>query len=212
MHNVQATGEFVLNAAVEPLAEQVNQTSRKLPPGENEAEQAGLRLLPSVLVRPLRVAESPVHLECKLLQVLPIGTGPGAANLVIGEVLLFHIDDAVLDADLHDLHGIDDRAAADGDEQVRLRFDGRARRFGHLLARRVLRDTVVQAREALAERLNTNRIATFDHHHFRTLTGGTGEPFVPRNPRPPIWIFVETACVAPWFRASTPSRTRVTPE
>jgi len=95
--NVQATGEFVLNAAVESLSEQVNQTSRELPHGENEAEQAGLRLVPSVLVRPPRVADSPVQMECKLLQVLPIGSGPGAANLVIGEVLLFHIDDAVLD-------------------------------------------------------------------------------------------------------------------
>jgi flavin reductase (DIM6/NTAB) family NADH-FMN oxidoreductase RutF len=95
--NVQATGEFVLNAAVEALADQVNQTSRELPRGQNEADLAGLRLIPSVLVRPPRVAEAPVNLECKLLQIVPIGTGPGAANLVIGEVLMFHIDDALLD-------------------------------------------------------------------------------------------------------------------
>jgi flavin reductase (DIM6/NTAB) family NADH-FMN oxidoreductase RutF len=95
--NVQATGEFVLNAAVDALAQQVNLTSRELPHGQSEAELAGLHLVPSTLVRPPRVAESPVHLECKVLQILPIGSGPGAANLVIGEVLLFEIDDAVLD-------------------------------------------------------------------------------------------------------------------
>jgi flavin reductase (DIM6/NTAB) family NADH-FMN oxidoreductase RutF len=97
LRNVQATGEFVLNAAVEALAEQVNLTSRELPHGESEADLAGLRMVPSVLVRPPRVADSPVHLECKVLQILPIGSGPGAGNLVIGEVLLFHIDDTVLD-------------------------------------------------------------------------------------------------------------------
>jgi flavin reductase (DIM6/NTAB) family NADH-FMN oxidoreductase RutF len=97
LRNVQATGEFVLNSAVEPLAQQVNLTSRGLPHGESEAELAGLRLVPSTLVRPPRVAAAPVHMECKVLQILPIGSGPGAANLVIGEVLLFHLDDAVLD-------------------------------------------------------------------------------------------------------------------
>jgi flavin reductase (DIM6/NTAB) family NADH-FMN oxidoreductase RutF len=97
LRNVQETGQFVLSAAVEALAEQVNRTSQELPHGESEAEAAGLRLVPSVLVRPPRVADSPVHLECRVLQIVPIGAGPGAANLVIGEVLMFHIDEAVLD-------------------------------------------------------------------------------------------------------------------
>jgi flavin reductase (DIM6/NTAB) family NADH-FMN oxidoreductase RutF len=97
LRNVQATGEFVLNAAVEALAEQVNRTSQELPYGQSEAELTGLALVPSVLVRPPRVADSPVHLECKVLQIVPIGTAPGAANLVIGEVMMFHIDEAVLD-------------------------------------------------------------------------------------------------------------------
>jgi flavin reductase (DIM6/NTAB) family NADH-FMN oxidoreductase RutF len=97
LRNVEATGEFVLNAAVEALADQVNMTSRELAYGQSEAELAGLRLIPSVLVKPPRVADSPTHLECKLLYVLSIGSGPGAANLVIGEVVLVHVDDAVLD-------------------------------------------------------------------------------------------------------------------
>jgi flavin reductase (DIM6/NTAB) family NADH-FMN oxidoreductase RutF len=95
--NVQTTGEFVLNAAVEELAEQMNLTSKELPHGESEADLAGLTLVPSVKVRPPRVAASPVHMECKLRQIVPLGNGPVAGNLVIGEVLLLHVEDRVLD-------------------------------------------------------------------------------------------------------------------
>ena len=97
LRNLDIVGEFVVNAAVEDLAEKVNATSKELPPGESEADYAGLTLEPSVKVRPPRVAESPVHLECRVCQIIPIGSGPIAANLVIGEVLLIHIADSVLD-------------------------------------------------------------------------------------------------------------------
>jgi flavin reductase (DIM6/NTAB) family NADH-FMN oxidoreductase RutF len=105
LRNVEATGEFVLNAAVEPLAGAINESSRELPPGESEVEAAGLTTLPSLTVKPPRIAESPVHLECRVIQVLPIGSGPIAANLVIGEVVVFHIDDGLLDS----AHRIDPR-------------------------------------------------------------------------------------------------------
>ena len=95
--NLEAVGEFVLNAAVEDLAEKVNATSKELPPGQSEADYAGLTLEPSAKVRPPRVAESPVHLECRVRQIMSIGDGPIAANLVIGEVVLIHIADSVLD-------------------------------------------------------------------------------------------------------------------
>ncbi len=95
--NLAAVPEFVVNVAVEGLAEQVNQSSKELPPGQSEAEFVGLTLQPSAKVRPPRVAESPVHLECLMRQVMSIGDGPIAANLVIGEVVCIHIDDAVLD-------------------------------------------------------------------------------------------------------------------
>jgi flavin reductase (DIM6/NTAB) family NADH-FMN oxidoreductase RutF len=97
LRNVEATGEFVLNAATEALAEQVNLSSQELPPGESEVELTGLSLKPSVKVRPPRLAESPVNMECRVVQVVSVGSGPGAANLVIGEVLAFHIAEAVLD-------------------------------------------------------------------------------------------------------------------
>jgi flavin reductase (DIM6/NTAB) family NADH-FMN oxidoreductase RutF len=98
LQNLQAVPEFVLNAAVEDLAEQMNMTAKELPPGESEAAYAGLSLEPSTKVRPPRVAESPIHMECRVRQIIPIGDGPIAANLVIGEVLLIHIDEKVLDA------------------------------------------------------------------------------------------------------------------
>jgi len=95
--NVEATGEFVVNAAVADLAEQVNDSSAELPAGESEVEFVGLHTAPSVKVRPPRLAESPVNLECKLRQIVPIGQGPIAGNLVIGDVLAIHVADRVLD-------------------------------------------------------------------------------------------------------------------
>jgi flavin reductase (DIM6/NTAB) family NADH-FMN oxidoreductase RutF len=98
LSNVEATGEFVLNAAVANLAEQVNLSSMDLPFGESEVELTGLQTLPSLRVRPPRLQESPVHMECRLRQVLQFGEGVASANLVIGEVALIHISDEVLDA------------------------------------------------------------------------------------------------------------------
>ncbi len=97
LRNIEATGEFVINMAVETLASQVNQSSKELPYGESEVDLTGLSLIASRLVCAPRVVESPAHLECRLRQILPIGDGPIAANLVIGEVVLIHINESVLD-------------------------------------------------------------------------------------------------------------------
>ena len=99
LRNIEATGEFVLNAAVESLAKQINLSSKEIGPEESEIELTGLSTRPSTHVRPPRLAESPVAIECKLLQVIEVGHGPGAANLVIGEVLAIEVDDAILDAE-----------------------------------------------------------------------------------------------------------------
>ena len=97
LRNIEATGEFVLNAAVEALAEPMNRSSKELPYGDSEVDFAGLTLKPSVKVKPPRIAEAPIHLECKLRQIVPLGDGPLAGNLVIGDIVMMHIDDAVLD-------------------------------------------------------------------------------------------------------------------
>jgi flavin reductase (DIM6/NTAB) family NADH-FMN oxidoreductase RutF len=97
LRNVEANGEFVLNAAVERLAEQINLSSKELPYGDSEVDLTGLHLLPSTKVKPPRLAEAPVQMEGKVLQIVPIGKGPIAANLVIGEIVAMHVDDTVLD-------------------------------------------------------------------------------------------------------------------
>ena len=94
--NVEATGEFVVNAAVEALAAQVNLSSKELPRGSSEVELTGLTLSLSSRVRVPRIAEAPVNLECRLLQVVPIGNGPLSANLVIGEIVMIHIDEGMM--------------------------------------------------------------------------------------------------------------------
>jgi flavin reductase (DIM6/NTAB) family NADH-FMN oxidoreductase RutF len=96
--NVEATGEFVVHASVAALAEKINQSSKEIPHGESEVALIGLHTTPSVKVRPPRLTEAPVAMECKVRQIVPCGDGPIAANLVIGEVLMIHVDDAVLDA------------------------------------------------------------------------------------------------------------------
>jgi flavin reductase (DIM6/NTAB) family NADH-FMN oxidoreductase RutF len=94
-HNVQATGEFVVNFVTESLAEQMNITSTEFPADVNEFESAGLTPAPSVLVKPPRVAESPVHFECKLNQIVTIGNEIGGGHIVIGTIVHIHCDESV---------------------------------------------------------------------------------------------------------------------
>lgn len=97
-NNVAATGEFVVNMATWALKDKVWLTSTPAPPHVDEMELAGLTPVPSRLVRPPRVKESPVHLECRHVQTVRLPhTDPGLANhIVIGKVVGVHIDDAVL--------------------------------------------------------------------------------------------------------------------
>ncbi|MCW5875698.1 MAG: flavin reductase family protein [Anaerolineales bacterium] len=97
LNNVRATGEFVVNLVTEATAELMNQTAAELPPEVNEFEFAGLTPAPSQRVKPPRVAESPVSFECKLVQVVDIGSGErGSGSIVIGEVVHMHLADEIL--------------------------------------------------------------------------------------------------------------------
>ena len=93
--NVEATKQFVVNIVDEATAVKMNQTSAPYPYGVSEFEKAGLTPAPSVVVKPPRVAESPVSYECELIQIVQLGTGALAGNLVIGKVVRFHCDDRV---------------------------------------------------------------------------------------------------------------------
>lgn len=97
--NIEQTPEFVVNVVSFGQAGPMNDTSAELPYEESEFEKCGLTPLPGEKVRPPRVKEAQVHLECVLHQIVHVGEGPLAANLVIGRIVLMHVDEAVLGAD-----------------------------------------------------------------------------------------------------------------
>lgn len=100
LRNVRAGGEFVVNIVTEELAEAMSITATELPAEVNEFELAGLTAAPSVIVKPPRVAESPVNYECKVVEIVNIGDGGrGSGSVVIGEVLHMHVDDEVMQPD-----------------------------------------------------------------------------------------------------------------
>jgi len=91
LRNVVATGEFVVNIVSEDIVGQMNQTAAEVPPEIDEFELSGLTPVASLVITPPRVAESPVQMECKLRQVITINDQPGGGNIVIGEVVRFHV-------------------------------------------------------------------------------------------------------------------------
>lgn len=97
--NVKQVPEVVINIVTHRMVEQVSLASCEYPRGVNEFVKAGLTEVPSAVIRPPRVAESPVNFECKVNQVIELGSGGAAGNLVICEVLRMHIDESVLDPD-----------------------------------------------------------------------------------------------------------------
>lgn len=106
--NAGNTKEVVINVVNYEIVQQMSLSSTEYPDGVNEFEKAGLTMLPSDIVKPFRVAESPVQFECKVNEVIALGTEGGAGNLVICEVVKIHIDEAVLDANgVIDQHKID---------------------------------------------------------------------------------------------------------
>ena len=94
--NLRAVKEFVVNVVPYDIRNAMNEASYAFPPDVNEFEAAGFTPLESRFVRPFRVAESPVHLECKLIQIVPVGDGPLSANICIGEIVCFHVADEML--------------------------------------------------------------------------------------------------------------------
>lgn len=106
--NVQNTKEVVINVVNYDIVQQMSLSSTEYPDGVNEFIKSGLTMLPSDVVKPFRVAESPVQFECKVNDVIALGDQGGAGNLVICEVVKIHINEAVLDKDgLIDQHKID---------------------------------------------------------------------------------------------------------
>ncbi|WP_297791577.1 flavin reductase family protein [uncultured Eudoraea sp.] len=97
LDNVHKIREVVINVVNYELVQQMSLTSTEYSESENEFIKAGLTMLDSDLVKPFRVAESPVQFECKVTKVEALGEKGGAGNLVFAEVLKMHVQDSVLD-------------------------------------------------------------------------------------------------------------------
>jgi len=97
LSNVEATGEFVVNLVTEDLARQMIDSAADFSADVDEFEIAGLTPAPCDVVSAPRVGESPVSFECRRLDVHHVGPdGPGGAAIVVGEIVMIHVDDAVL--------------------------------------------------------------------------------------------------------------------
>ena len=99
LQNVQEVPEVVINIVDMDIVQQASLASCEFPKGVDEFTKAGFTPVASELVRPPRVAESKVQMECKVINILPLGNEGGAGNLVICEVLLMHLSDKVLNTD-----------------------------------------------------------------------------------------------------------------
>lgn len=111
LHNVKVSGECVINAVNYSMVRQMAVASVEFPSGISEFEKTGLTPVPSDLVKPFRVGESPANMECKVKEIITLGDKGGAGHLIICEVVRLHISKAVMgennriDPDKMDLMG-----------------------------------------------------------------------------------------------------------
>jgi flavin reductase (DIM6/NTAB) family NADH-FMN oxidoreductase RutF len=120
LENVMETGEVVINIVNYSMVQQASLASTEYAKGINEFEKSGFTPIPSEKVKPFRVKESPVQLECKVNEIIHTGSEGGAGNLIICEILLVHISEDVLDANGKiDQHKIDVVGRLGGDWYVR---------------------------------------------------------------------------------------------
>ena len=109
VRNIEYTQDFVVNLVDDALAEQMNLTAGEYPPAVDEFALTGLTAAPGIKVKAPRVAEAPISMECRVVQILPVGHGPH--SLVLGEIVYFHIRDDLYDPntgriDMHRLHPV----------------------------------------------------------------------------------------------------------
>ena len=121
LHNVEQTGEFVVNVVSEAIAAAANVTAAEVPPEVSEFELAGLTPVASEVVKPPRVAESPAQMECRLLQVISTGNAPGAGVIVLGEIVRFHVRADLVEEFRVDPAGLDAVGRMAGNTWVRTR-------------------------------------------------------------------------------------------
>ncbi len=122
--NAKAVPEVVLNVVTHKMVQQMSLASSEYPKGVNEFEKSGFTMLASEMVKPFRVKESPVQMECRVREIVELGQSGGAGNLVICDILLIHIREDVLGLDkMIDQEKIDLVSRAGGNWYVRASGD-----------------------------------------------------------------------------------------
>lgn len=105
--NIEETQEFVVNVVSEEIVRQMNQTAAEYAGDVDEFRESGLTPAPSVLVKPARVLESPLSMECRLQQIVPVGQGGiGSGCVVLGTVVQFHVREDLYHAGRIDTAGL----------------------------------------------------------------------------------------------------------
>jgi flavin reductase (DIM6/NTAB) family NADH-FMN oxidoreductase RutF len=99
VQNIRDIPEFVVHIVSDAIKDKMNVCAVDYPYGVNEIAKAGFTAVPSRKVRPPRIAEAPIALECRLMQMQDVGTTP--YHLVIGEVIYFHYHDGIVDDRFH---------------------------------------------------------------------------------------------------------------
>tara|TARA_B100000749_G_scaffold278400_1_gene269031 strand:- start:1011 stop:1625 length:615 start_codon:yes stop_codon:yes gene_type:complete len=94
--NIEENGEFVVNVVVDEIAPLMNKTAAEYPEDINEFDISGLTPIKSEKITPPRVKESPVNMECKLDRIVDLGNNIHSSGLVIGEIVLVHIEDSII--------------------------------------------------------------------------------------------------------------------
>ena len=94
--NIEYSRDFVVNVVSESIAWAMNQAAGEYPIDVDEFKEAGLTPVASDLVQPPRVAESSIHFECRLIQIMEFGTSPRIHNFVVGEIMIIHVQDSLM--------------------------------------------------------------------------------------------------------------------
>ena len=96
LQNIREAGEYVINIVTSTMAEKMNQSSYPYERGDDEFDRVGFTRLASDMVKPPRVAESPIQFECRLFKLVQHGEGALASNYIIGEILKAHVAEDVM--------------------------------------------------------------------------------------------------------------------
>jgi flavin reductase (DIM6/NTAB) family NADH-FMN oxidoreductase RutF len=116
LRNIRADGEYVINTVNRAIGPQMARTAVDFDPDVSEFEVSGLTAVPSDVVRPPRVLESPASFECELRTILPVGGPPYGAHLVLGEIVRIHVqDDLLLENNRIDMRKLDALGRLTGD-------------------------------------------------------------------------------------------------